>query len=125
MLIKFEEDDKNKITETVEIPNIDIDEISIEAGKMEAELEKEKYVPTEEDLKKLKTYLESIQKDKFGEEQPPIITDEFEPEVKEPYYTTQEEEEELQRLVGLQPELPEENPNVPKINRLSYLRRDG
>jgi len=125
MLIKFEEDDKNKITETVETPNIDIDEISIEAGKMEAELEKEKYVPTEEDLKKLKTYLESIQKDKFGEEQPPIITDEFEPEVKEPYYTTQEEEEELQRLVGLQPELPEENPNVPKINRLSYLRRDG
>ena len=118
MLIKFEEDDKTKITET---KDINIDEISIEAGKMEAEQEKEKYTPTEDDLLKLKNYLDSIQKEKFGEEQP-SLTDEFEPLVEEPYYPTEEEEEELQRLINLQ---PEENPNVPKINRLSYLRRDG
>jgi len=126
MLIKFEEDDKKKITETVVPPNINIDEISIEAGKMEAKIDEEKYVPTEEDLNKLKTYLESIQKEKFGEEQPPLISDEFEPEVEEPYYPSDEEEDELIRLTNLQPtEQPEENPNVPKINRLNYLRRDG
>lgn len=119
MLIKFEEDDKTKVIDNS--PEIDIDEISIEAGKVEAEQVKEKYTPTEDDLIKLKSYLDSIQKDKFGEEQPPL-TDEFEPEVEEPYYPTQEEEEELERLINLQ---PEENPNVPKINRLSYLRRDG
>lgn len=119
MLIKFEEDDKTKITENS--PEIDIDEISIEAGKIEAEQIAEKYTPTEDDLIKLKSYLDSIQKDKFGEEQS-ILTDEFEPEVEEPQYPTQEEEEELNKLINLQ---PEENPNVPKINRLSYLRRDG
>jgi hypothetical protein len=119
MLIKFEEDDKTKITEN--IPEIDINKISIEAGKLEAEQEKEKYTPTEDDLTKLKYYLDSIQKDKFGEEQPEL-TDELEPEIEEPYYPTQEDEEELERLVDFQ---PEENPNVPKINRLSYLRRDG
>jgi hypothetical protein len=119
MLVKFEEDGK-KTTKVIG-PDIDIDELSLKAGKIEAEIEKEKYVPTEEDLIKLKNYLDSIQKDKFGKEQPPL-TDEFEPEVEEPYYPTEDEEEELQRLINLQ---PEENQNVPKINRLSYLRRDG
>ena len=119
MLIKFEEDDKPKITENS--PEIDIDEISIAAGKIEAEQIAEKYTPTEDDLIKLKNYLDSVQKNKFGEEQL-SLTDEFEPEVEEPQYPTQEEEEELDRLINPQ---PEENPNVPKINRLSYLRRDG
>lgn len=119
MLIKFEEDDKPKITENS--PEIDIDEISIAAGKIEAEQIAEKYTPTEDDLIKLKSYLDSVQKNKFGEEQL-SLTDEFEPEVEEPQYPTQEEEEELDRLINPQ---PEENPNVPKINRLSYLRRDG
>lgn len=119
MLIKFEEDDKPKITENS--PEIDIDEISIAAGKIEAEQIAEKYTPTEDDLIKLKNYLDSVQKNKFGEEQL-SLTDEFQPEVEEPQYPTQEEEEELDRLINPQ---PEENPNVPKINRLSYLRRDG
>jgi len=45
MLVKFEEEEKN----VVELPQpvIDIDELSIEAGKREAEIEKEKYTPTQ------------------------------------------------------------------------------
>jgi len=123
MLVKFEEDDK-KTVKTV--PEIDIDEISIEAGKMEAETEKEKYIPTEEDLRILKEHLEVIQKEKFGESQPPL-SEEFEPYVGDEnneYIPTEEEEVELKKLM-IEIDEPEENPNAPKINRLSYLRRDG
>jgi hypothetical protein len=124
MLVKFEEDDK-KTVKTV--PEIDIDEISIEAGKMEAKTEKEKYIPTEEDLRILKEHLEIIQKEKFGEPQPPL-SEEFEPYVGDEdnneYTPTEEEEVELKKLM-IEIDEPEENPNAPKINRLSYLRRDG
>jgi len=123
MLVKFEEDD-NKTVKTV--PEIDIDEISIEAGKMEAQTEKEKYVPTEEDLKRLKEQLELIQKEKFGDPQSPL-SEEFEPYVSyedNEYTPTEEEEVELKKII-IEIDEPEENPNAPKINRLSYLRRDG
>ena len=44
----------------------------------------------------------------------------------EPYQPTIEEQEELNKILNNQEEIqPEENQNVPKINRLSYLRRDG
>ena len=123
MLVKFEEDD-DKTVKTV--PEIDIDEISIEAGKMEAQTEKEKYVPTKEDLKRLKEQLELIQKEKFGDTQSPL-SEEFEPYVSyedNEYTSTEEEEVELKKLI-IEIDEPEENPNAPKINRLSYLRRDG
>jgi hypothetical protein len=123
MLVKFEEDEKKSVKT---IPEIDIDEISIEAGKMEAQTEKEKYVPTEEDLIKLKEQLELIQKEKFGDPQPPL-SEEFEPYVsneENEYIPTDEEEEELKKIM-IEIDEPEENPNAPKINRLSYLRRDG
>ena len=63
MLVKFEEEDKGK--PKVE-PVIDIDELSIEAGKKEAEVEKQKYTPTEEDLKKLEEELIRVNQEKFG-----------------------------------------------------------
>jgi len=52
MLVKFEEDEK-KNGNGLSQPVIDIDELSIEAGKKEAEIEKEKYTPTQEDLDRL------------------------------------------------------------------------
>jgi hypothetical protein len=123
MLVKFEEEDKKTIEN---VPEIDIDELSIEAGKIEAESVKEKYVPTDEDLKLLAERLEKIQKEKFGDPQQPL-SDEFEPYVEDEYIPTDEEENELKELIeeGEVNNEPEENPNVPKINRLSYLRRDG
>ena len=64
MLVKFEEEEKN----VVELPQpvIDIDELSIEAGKREAEIEKEKYIPTQEDLEKLEEELRRVNEQKFG-----------------------------------------------------------
>jgi hypothetical protein len=60
MLVKFEEEEKK-----VE-PIFDIDEISIEAGKKEAEIEKEKYTPTQEELQKLEEELRRVNEEKFG-----------------------------------------------------------
>lgn len=93
MLVKFEEEDKGK--PKVE-PEIDIDELSIEAGKKEAEVEKQKYTPTEDDLKKLEEELIRVNEEKFG-----TLT-------AEPIEETTEQ--------------PNEEPG---IKRLSYLRRDA
>ena len=87
MLVKFEEEDKktnNNHPQSV----IDIDELSIEAGKKEAEIEKEKYTPTQEDLEKLEAELRRVNELKFGslikEPQSEPIED---PEIKRLSYT--------------------------------------
>ena len=49
MLVKFEEETKIE----TKISDIDIETLSTEAGKKEADIEKEKYTPTQEDLDKL------------------------------------------------------------------------
>jgi hypothetical protein len=64
MLVKFEEDEK-KIE--LELPGeINIEELSTIIGKQEAEIEKEKYNPTQEDLKKLEAELIKLNEQKFG-----------------------------------------------------------
>lgn len=73
MLVKFEEDDK-KISK--ELPKeINIEELSTIIGKQEAEIEKEKYVPTQEELKKLEEELIKLNEQKFGTLEGPIGTD--------------------------------------------------
>ena len=72
MLVKFEEEEKNKV---VEVPsNIDIDALSIEAGKQEALIENEKYNPTEEDLQRLEEELVKLNEQKFGTLEGPTET---------------------------------------------------
>ena len=77
MLVKFEEEEKKNIntepqplsTEPQSLstePVIDIEELSIIAGKKEAEIENEKYTPTQEDLDKLEKELIKINELKFG-----------------------------------------------------------
>ena len=56
MLVKFEEEGKKDKT-----LDINIEELSRKAGKMEAEIEEERYVPSEEDLQKLNEELNKIQ----------------------------------------------------------------
>jgi len=64
MLVKFEEEEKKKV---IELPkNLDIDELSIQAGKLEAEIEKEKYTPTSDELSKLEDELRKLNEQKFG-----------------------------------------------------------
>jgi hypothetical protein len=135
MLVKFEEDEK-KNTPEVKLPEIDIDELSIEAGKMEADLENEKWVPTEEDLKKLEQILK-IQdfvepQQPLSEEFEPYISDDFQIGPDGAYEHTEDETETTNNLsfesqIVVEPEMmeePEENPDVPKINRLTYTNRN-
>ena len=135
MLVKFEEDEKKKTPE-VKLPEIDIDELSIEAGKMEADLENEKWVPTEEDLKKLEQILK-IQdfvepQQPLSEESEPNISDDFQIGPEGAYENTEDETEtpndlSFESQIVVEPEMvlePEENPDVPKINRLTYTNRN-
>jgi hypothetical protein len=62
MLVKFEEEGKTEAPQ----PEIDIEALSTEAGKKEAEVEKEKYVPTQEDLQRLEEELRRVNEQKFG-----------------------------------------------------------
>jgi hypothetical protein len=86
MLVKFEEEEKKNGNGPQ--PVIDIDELSIEAGKKEAEIEKEKYTPTQEDLDRLEEELRRVNEQKFGslikEYQAQPIED---PEIKRLSYT--------------------------------------
>lgn len=65
MLVKFEEEEKKK-TPTPQPQVLNIDELSIQAGKMEAELDNQKYTPTKEELEKLEEKLRKLNEQKFG-----------------------------------------------------------
>lgn len=64
MLVKFEEEEKSKKSDIV--PDVDIEKLSIEAGRMEAEYDEQKINPTDEDLKKWEEYLMELNEKKFG-----------------------------------------------------------
>jgi hypothetical protein len=102
MLVKFEEEDKK---EEIQLPEkFNIEELSTIIGKQEAELEKEKYTPTNEDLEKLEIELIKLNEQKFG-----ILEEEM---------TVTNEPEELS-IIEIE-EIPNDG-----IKRLSYVRRDA
>lgn len=71
MLVKFEEEERaRKISEPQNQPqtNLDIDQLSIVAGKMEGEVDKEKFTPTEEQLRMLEETLKKLDEIKFKDE---------------------------------------------------------
>ena len=68
MLVKFEEEEKKKVVKQID-PNIDIDELSLKAGKMEAESDKQKITPTPEELLKLEEELKKLNESKFGKKE--------------------------------------------------------
>jgi len=76
MLVKFEEEDKKKQSELPKTEEIDIDALSIEAGKQEALIVNEKYNPTEEDLKRLEEELIKLNEQKFGTLEEPTTSEE-------------------------------------------------
>jgi hypothetical protein len=82
MLVKFEEKDK-KVSTLKSIENLDIDEMSKVAGKVEAEtiveMEGEKINPTPEEIEVLENVLEEINRKKFSN-----LTEQEEPEEKKP-----------------------------------------
>ena len=91
--------------EKVQLPEkFDVEELSTIIGKQEAELDKEKYTPTNEDLKKLEIELIKLNEQKFG------VLEEGTTENKGPDDSSMVEIEEI--------------PND-GIKRLSYVRRDA
>jgi hypothetical protein len=103
MLVKFEEEDKKTQSSEPQLV-IDIDALSIEAGKKEAELKKEKYTPTEEDLKKLEEVL--LKPSKINEPDKDVEKIEQQ-EISEPVITFGDAVDK------------------PRINRLVYTKNDG
>ena len=72
MLVKFEEEEKKKVP-TPQPQVVDIDQLSIQAGKMEAQIDQEKYTPTKEELEKLEDELRKLNEQKFGSLQPETV----------------------------------------------------
>lgn len=74
MLVKYSQQGK-VVEETTVKPvvkveeEVDIDELSRKAGKMESEIEEEKYTPTEEDLERLEEFLKRFESKEEVEEQ--------------------------------------------------------
>jgi hypothetical protein len=109
MLVKFEEEEKKKTVDSLP-QNLDIDELSIQAGKMEAEVEKEKYTPTNEELTKLEDELRKLNEQKFGALEGTT----------ENVVPNDSEVDALQVIVESVEETQE-----PEVKRLSYIRSHG
>ena len=78
MLVKFEEEEKKKVIAETPTPVVDIDELSLKAGKAEADFEKEKINPTAEELQKLEIELTKLNETKFGHsEELEVVTPEI------------------------------------------------
>jgi hypothetical protein len=120
MLVKFEEEEKKKVKEIQ--PAFDLDEISKQAGKIEAEIEKEKYTPTEEELKKLEEILLKPFEVPKDDTEMMVTTDD---EISDWDGTLMDGlENEVYDSEGNTMNVPPQ-PEQPKINRLVYTKRDG
>jgi hypothetical protein len=108
MLVKFEEDEKKK--QPLTPPQVlDMDQLSIQVGKMEATVEKEKYTPTKEELEKLEEELRKLNEQKFGNLKSEPITEEF-------------ADWDVTLMDGIK---EENNLGDEGVKRLSYLRSHG
>jgi hypothetical protein len=101
MLVKFEEEDKKEVPQ---LPtDIDIEKLSKEIGRQEAEIDKEKYTPTQEDIEKLQNELEKL----IGQK---LETLDNSKDIVEPDSPTIEDENQ---------------PIINDVKRLNYIRRDA
>jgi hypothetical protein len=101
MLVKFEEEDKKEVPQ---LPtDIDIEKLSKEIGRQEAEIDKEKYTPTQEDIEKLQNELEKLIDQK-------LETLDNSKDIVEPDSPTIEDENQ---------------PIINDVKRLNYIRRDA
>ena len=103
MLVKFEEEEKKKSI-SFDPTDIDIDELSLEAGKKEREFVEEPLKASPDQLEKLEDVLAKLNEQKFG-----TLT-----------------EDPIFELTKVEEETPEPSPTPGPIKKvLSYLRRDA
>ena len=106
-------------------PQVDIDELSKEAGRIELEdIQKEKYVPTEEDLQLLKKVLEENYQTSNETNQEPISPTEDELKKLEEFLDLQVKED-LEVIEETVVEQPQEVVEYHQPKKLSYLNRSG
>ena len=123
MLVKFEEDEKEVVTETETKKPVNIEELSIEAAKKEAEideeLQKEKFTPTQEQIDILEKFL----KEKYQQSEDIIEEDK---KISSPQEELMKLEAELIRVNEEKfGSLTEQSPEESDIKRLNYTKRDA
>lgn len=75
MLVKFEEEEKKKNSDNLPIDEVDLDELSKKAGKIEADYIDKPYQPSEEELRILEEELKKLNQQKFNSLEPEVIED--------------------------------------------------
>lgn len=123
MLVKFEEEEKEVVKETETKKPVNIEELSIEAAKKEAEidkeLEKEKFTPTQEQIDILEKFL----KERYQQSEEILEEDK---KVSSPQEELMKLEAELIRVNEEKfGSLTEQSPEEPEIKRLNYTKRDA
>ena len=151
MLVKFRDQNKTEVeTPKQVLTEDDIDKLSTEAGKLEAQEQKKVYVPTQDDLDQLEKYLDNLTKNKptlpfeneFPEVVAPLSIDELPKPTKRTYkprVTPTLLEDTLLNDNVLNPpkpkvarkkkmnlgDLSDLNDNSNEVNRLIYRKRDA
>jgi len=150
MLVKLRDQTKNEIeTPNQVITEEELDRLSTEAGKMEAQEQQKVYVPTQDDLDKLEKYLDNLTKNKptlpFEKEVPevvaPLSIDELPKPTKRTYkprvtptlledtllsddvIETPKPKTSRRKKINLN--LSDLNDNPDEVNRLTYRKRDA
>ena len=146
MLVKFEEEEKKKkeinnmtnennqdnenlIDLNTINDNLDIDKISTDIGMEEFKTEKERYIPTEEDLINIQNQLEKINEVKFGSSKNESSYDDT---IKDNIVETNDDKDVSHQENQDEPDESNTEHNSesieedtgPKVKRLSYLKRD-
>lgn len=115
MLVKFEEEEKKKKESLQQnnqkIDEKNIDELSILAGREEAKIEEQKFVPTEEQLAELERRLKEINESKFKTlVETPIV---------------ETEKNDSEEEISNEPVETQETESEPTVKRLTYINRNG
>jgi len=136
MLVKLRDKEKVESTDNpLVIDDEEINRLSIEAGKIEANDVSNKYTPTDDDLKKLEEYLENLTKDKPEPTVSKPIKRNYKPKVTptllEDMLSTNDNveiEKPKQKVIRkkkIDLDLNDLNDESDNINRLTYKKRDA
>jgi len=139
MLVKLRNQTKSEVEEPKQVlTEDDIDKLSTEAGKLEAQEQKKVYVPTQDDLDKLEQYLDNLTKNKSPnvEELPKPTKRTYKPRVtptlledtllSDDVIETPKPKTSRRKKINLNlGDLSDLSDNPDEVNRLTYRKRDA